>query len=50
MGVEEVKGSSPSGASSPTGPDGRRLPSKIVKVQFYFYGKHVTEIAKKISA
>lgn len=45
MGLEEVNGLSPYGASTIAGPDGKRQPSKVESEGAKFQGKHVTEIA-----
>jgi NAD(P)H dehydrogenase (quinone) len=49
MGVEEVKGGSPYGASTITGGDGSRQPSAIELEAARFQGRHVAEIAAKIA-
>jgi NAD(P)H dehydrogenase (quinone) len=43
-GVEEVKGGSPYGASTITGPDGARQPSAIELEAARYQGRHVAEI------
>ena len=48
MGLEEIKGGSPYGASTIAGADGARLPSELELGMARFQGKHVTEIAKKL--
>lgn len=50
MGVEEVKGGSPYGASTIAGGDGSRKPSDKELGMAKFQGKHVAEIAAKLSA
>ncbi len=50
MGVEEVKGGSPYGATTIAGGDGSRAPSAIELEGARFQGKHVAEIAKKLRA
>ncbi|WP_112664687.1 NAD(P)H:quinone oxidoreductase [Microvirga flavescens] len=50
MGVEEVKGGSPYGATTLTGNDGARQPSQIDLAGAHFQGKHVAEIANKLRA
>ncbi|MGE5454589.1 MAG: NAD(P)H:quinone oxidoreductase [Methylocystaceae bacterium] len=49
-GVEEVKGGSPYGASTIAGAGGERMPSQIELEAARFQGKHVAEIARKLSA
>lgn len=48
MGVEEVKGGSPYGASTIAGPDGSRMPGEKELAMARFQGRHVTEIAKRL--
>jgi len=48
MGVEEVKGGSPYGASTIAGPDGSRMPSEKELAMARFQGRHVTEIARRL--
>lgn len=48
MGLEEIKGGSPYGASTITGGDGARFPSDAELGMARFQGKHVTQIAKKL--
>ena len=48
MGVEEVKGGSPYGASTITGGDGSRMPSGIELEAARYQGKHVAQIAAKL--
>jgi NAD(P)H dehydrogenase (quinone) len=50
MGVDEVKGGSPYGASTIAGGSGERMPSEIELEAARFQGKHVAEIAKKLKA
>ncbi len=50
MGVEEVKGGSPYGASTITDGDGSRQPSKVELDAARFQGAHVAKIADKLSA
>ncbi|NLR95855.1 NAD(P)H:quinone oxidoreductase type IV [Rhizobium sp. P38BS-XIX] len=50
MGTEEVKGSSPYGASTITNGDGSRQPSEIELEAAKFQGAHVAKIAAKLSA
>jgi len=50
MGIDEVKGGSPYGASTIAGGSGERMPSKIELEAARFQGKHVAEIAKKLKA
>lgn len=50
MGVEEVKGGSPYGASTITGGDGTRQPSEVELEAARFQGAHVAKIAAKLSA
>ena len=50
MGVEEVKGGSPYGASTITGGDGSRQPSEVELEAARYQGAHVAKIAAKISA
>ncbi len=48
MGVEEVKGGSPYGASTITGADGKRTPSKIELEAARYQGRHVAEITRAL--
>ena len=48
MGVEEVKGGSPYGATTITGGDGSRQPSAVELDAARFQGKHVASIAAKL--
>jgi NAD(P)H dehydrogenase (quinone) len=50
MGVAEVMGNSPYGASTIAGGDGRRQPSKVELDGVLFQGRHVAQIARKLSA
>jgi NAD(P)H dehydrogenase (quinone) len=50
MGVDEVKGGSPYGASTITGADGSRMPSETELAGARFQGKHVAQIAAKLAA
>ena len=50
MTLDEIAGGSPYGASTIAGGDGSRQPSKIELDGARFQGKHVAEIAKKLSA
>jgi len=50
MGVTEVMGNSPYGASTIAGPDGSRRPSPIEPEGARYQGRHVAEIAAKLSA
>ncbi|WP_234188858.1 NAD(P)H:quinone oxidoreductase type IV [Shinella sp. NM-101] len=50
MGVEEVKGGSPYGASTITGGDGSRQPSEVELDAARYQGAHVSKIAGKLSA
>lgn len=49
MGVEEVKGGSPYGASAITGGDGSRQPSAVELEAARFQGAHVARIAAKLA-
>lgn len=49
MGVEEVKGGSPYGASTITGGDGSRQPSEVELEAARFQGAHVAKIAAKLA-
>ena len=48
MGVEEVKGGSPYGASTIAGAAGERMPSDIELAGARYQGRHVAEIAAKL--
>ena len=50
MGVDEIKGGSPYGASTIAGGDGSRMPSEIELSGARFQGKHVASIAAKLAA
>ena len=47
MGVEEVKGGSPYGATTITDGDGSRMPSEVELAAARFQGEHVAKIAAK---
>jgi NAD(P)H dehydrogenase (quinone) len=49
MGVDEIKGGSPYGASTIAGPDGSRRPSAVELEGARYQGKHVAEIAAKLA-
>jgi NAD(P)H dehydrogenase (quinone) len=49
MGLDEIKGGSPYGASTITGGDGSRMPSKVELEAVRFQAKHVAEIAAKLA-
>ena len=48
MGLDEIKGGSPYGASTIAGGSGERMPSEAELGMAAFQGKHVTTIAKKL--
>lgn len=48
MGLDEIKGGSPYGASTIAGGQGERMPSEQELGMAQFQGKHVAEIAKKL--
>ena len=50
MGLDEIKGGSPYGASTIADGDGSRQPSKQELGMARFQGRHVAEIAKKLKA
>ncbi|MFT2536474.1 NAD(P)H:quinone oxidoreductase, partial [Escherichia coli] len=50
MGVAEVTGGSPYGASTIANGDGSRQPSENELAGARFQGRHVAEIARKLSA
>jgi NAD(P)H dehydrogenase (quinone) len=50
MGVTEVMGNSPYGASTIAGADGSRQPSKVELEGVRFQGKHLAQIATKLAA
>ena len=49
MKMDEITGCSPYGASTIAGGDGSRMPSANELAGAEFQGKHVTEIARKLS-
>jgi NAD(P)H dehydrogenase (quinone) len=49
MGLDEIKGGSPYGASTITGPDGSRQPSAVELDGARYQGRHVAEIATKLA-
>ena len=49
MGLDEIKGGSPYGATTIAGGGGERQPSEQEKGMARFQGKHVAEIAKKLA-
>jgi NAD(P)H dehydrogenase (quinone) len=49
MGVDEIKGGSPYGASTIAGGDGSRQPSAVELEAARFQGRHVAEIATKLA-
>jgi NAD(P)H dehydrogenase (quinone) len=50
MGLDEIKGGSPYGASTITGADGSRQPSAVELEAARYQGRHVAEIASKLSS
>ena len=48
MGIEEVKGGSPYGATTITGGDGSRMPSEVELGMARFQGRHVAGIAARL--
>ena len=48
MGVKEISGGSPYGASTIAGPDGARMPSENELAIARFQGKHVAEITNRL--
>ncbi len=50
MGVDEVKGGTPYGASTIAGGDGSRQPSAVELDGAKFQGAHVAKIAAKLAA
>jgi len=48
MGIDEITGGSPYGASTIAGGDGKRMPSENELAAARFQGKHVAEIAAKL--
>ena len=49
-GLEEIKGSSPYGASTITGGDGSRMPSEADLAGARYQGRHVAQIAAKLKS
>ena len=49
MGLDEIKGGSPYGASTITGGDGSRQPSAVELEAARYQGRHVAEIANKLT-
>ncbi|MDE2445889.1 MAG: NAD(P)H:quinone oxidoreductase, partial [Alphaproteobacteria bacterium] len=49
LGHDEIRGGSPYGASTTTGGDGSRMPSKQELDAAHYQGKHVAQIAKKLA-
>jgi NAD(P)H dehydrogenase (quinone) len=50
MGLDEIKGGSPYGASTITGGDGSRQPSAVELEAARYQGRHVAEIASKLAS
>ena len=50
MGVTEITGGSPYGASTIAGPDGSRQPSANELAGARFQGRHVAQIAARLKA
>ena len=50
MGVEEVKGGSPYGATTIAGGSGERMPSEVELEGARYQGRHVAQIAAKLAA
>jgi NAD(P)H dehydrogenase (quinone) len=48
MGLDEIKGGSPYGASTITGGKGERMPSQQELGMAQYQGRHVTQIATKL--
>ena len=48
MGLEEIKGGSPYGASTIAGGKGERMPSEVELKMARFQGRHVTQIATRL--
>jgi NAD(P)H dehydrogenase (quinone) len=48
MGVDEVKGGSPYGATTIAGGDGARMPSEVELAAARFHGRRVAEVAVKL--
>ena len=49
MGLDEIKGGSPYGASTIAGGDGSRQPSAVELEGARFQGRHVAQIAGKLA-
>lgn len=49
LGIDEVKGGSPYGASTIAGSDGSRQPSEVELEAARFQGRHVAEVAEKLA-
>ena len=49
MGLDEIKGGSPYGASTITGGQGERMPSEQELGMAQYQGRHVAEIAKRVA-
>jgi NAD(P)H dehydrogenase (quinone) len=49
MGLDEIKGGSPYGASTIAGGQGERRPSEVELEAVRFQGRHVAEIAAKLA-
>ena len=50
MGMGEITGCSPYGASTIAGPDGRRFPSDNEREGARYQGEHVAKLVKKLVA
>jgi NAD(P)H dehydrogenase (quinone) len=50
MGVDQIRGGSPYGASTVAGGDGSRQPTEIDLDGARFQGRHVAQIAAKLAA
>lgn len=50
MGVDEIKGGSPYGASTVTGGQGERMPSEADLAGARYQGRYIAQIAKKLTA
>jgi NAD(P)H dehydrogenase (quinone) len=48
MGLDEIKGGSPYGASTIAGGQGERMPSALEQGMAAYQGRHVATIAKKL--
>jgi NAD(P)H dehydrogenase (quinone) len=48
LGLDEIKGGSPYGASTITGSQGERQPSEVELAMARYQGRHVADIAKKL--